>query len=509
MRGGEGFSLPSSGWSDPGGPLHRRTAALLRAGYLILAGWVIAAAVQFQYLTMRQAGKAAPPPASQARGRAGASASQEQLPEKATKGAIGRWRKAVRHFWAGENIYLPVGQAVQGGVALHPNMPFVVILLTPFAYLPIWAMALGFNLLKLATIAAAVFLCVRLAGQANWRTPQWAVLLALLWSVKPIVADIQHGNTNVFVLGALALHLWLYRRGWDLASGAALAPAVCLKLTPALFLGYWLYQRNWRLLAGAVAALLLLVAVIPPAAVGPAHGLELTRTWWDNLVVPGGVEGSWYPIHVNQSIIGVVGRYFLDGPGGDIFWGPDDNPYSSQKEHGWITLVALAEWGTKLIVRILQLALLAGAAWAIGWRKLPRDDARRMLHYALVLLGMMLLNQRTWGHHAAVLLIANFGIWQAIASGNISPPARRWALGLAIAAGACMWLNAGGAWVALAWLAGRSVEVGKAWADRLDAYGPTFYYFLLLFIAATILAGALRRSRAPDAQSCGLDASGR
>jgi hypothetical protein len=481
---------------------------VLRAAYVILAVWLIAVVVQFQYGTMRRAAKMPPPAAVEVRAAGAATLPEEHLPEKTHKGAIGRWRKAVRHFWAGENIYLQVGQAEPPGVALHPNMPFVVILLTPFAYLPAWAMALCFNLVKLATIAAAVFLCVRLAGHANWRASQWAVLLALLWSVKPIVGDIQHGNTNVFVLGAVVAHLWWYRRGWDLASGAALALAVCLKLTPALFLVYWLYQRNWRLLVGAVAALLLLVAVTPLPAVGPAHGLELTRTWWDNLVVPGGVEGTWYPIHVNQSIIGVVGRYFLDGPGGDIFWGPDDNPYSSQKEHGWITLLVLPEQSAKLIVRILQVALLAGAAWAIGWRKLPRDDGRRTLHYALVVLGMMLLNQRTWEHHAAVLLIANFGIWQAIASGNISPPARRWAIGLVLTAGASLWLNAEGAWAALAWLAGRSLKTGKGWADRLDAYGPTFYYFLLLFLATVILARALRYRQAPYAQPGDWLASG-
>jgi len=484
--------LPSCGSHGSQNSPPRRRSWALWAVCAVLTVWLIAAAVQFQLITMR----AARTSSALALGEGGAAtAADEQSPEKTHKGAIGRWRKAVRGLWEGDNIYLTVRQKSPGSVAMHPNMPFVVILLTPFAYLPVWAMALVFNLLKLAVIAAAVLLCARMSGGGKAGLLPWVVVAAVVWSVKPIVTDIQHGNTNVFVLGALVAHLWWHRRGWDQAAGAILALAVCLKLTPALFLVYWLYQRNWKLLAGAAVAMAVFVLAVPPLLLGASHAATLTETWWNNLIVPGLIKASWYPIHVNQSISGVVGRYFLDGPGGDIFWGPDDNPYAFQREHGWITLIALPEVGARLVVRLLQLAVLAGTAWAIGWRKLPRDDAGRMLHYGLVVLGMLLLNQRTWEHHAAVVLIASFGIWGAIASEGVTPAARRWAVALATAGLAVLWLNAGELPVALARLTGHSTQTGKDWADRLEAYGPTFCCFVLLFLAALVLAKSAKAAQ--------------
>jgi len=470
----------------------QREAWALRAAWAGLVIWLLAVVVQFQHGTMRRTSQGRQP--TSAISQTGAAESVVEPPEKSTKGAISRWRKAVQGFWAGENIYLPVSQAVPGGVALHPNMPFIVILLTPLVHLPVWATTMVFNMLKLSIIAAAVWVCARLGRGDSNGVPPWAIVLGMVWAVKPIVSDIQHGNTNILVLGALVAHLWWYRRGWDLASGGALALAVCLKLTPAMFLAYWLYQRNWKLLAGAAVAMVIFLAVVPSMLLGPARCGTLTQTWWENLIRPGLIEGSWYPIHVNQSISGVMGRYLLDGPGGDIYWGPDDHPYPSQQEHGWITLLALPGWGAKLVVRVLQLGIVAAMAWAIGWRKLPRDDPRRLPHYAMVVLAMMLLNQRTWEHHAAVGLIAGMGIWMMIFSGQAGAAGRRWAVGLAVAALVCLWGNGGAVSTVAAWLAGRSTEVGKDWADRLDAYGPTFYYFLLLFLASVVLARSTRRA---------------
>ena len=83
--------------------------------------------------------------------------------------------------------------------------------------------------------------------------------------------------------------------------------------------------------------------------------------------------------------------------------------------------------------------VVAAVAWGIGWRKLARDDGRRSLHYGLVVIAMLLLNQRTWEHHAVVLLIANVAIWQAIAFGRMGRSARLWALVLMLTAGAVYW----------------------------------------------------------------------
>ena len=499
--------------SAPSEPSARRRVRVLRVvAWLALAAAAVVPVVQFQVATRKRLRRAAEFDR----------AHPDWCPATATvrrpsahKGAVGRWRKAVHQFWQGRNVYelippnyralatQPVSSvespADYGRTYMHPNHPLTLILLTPLAYLPVWAMALSYNLAKLLALAATVLMAARLAGHRGRPIVDWVVLLGLLWTLPLVIADVSHGNTNVFALAAIVLHLWLYRRGCDVLAGLPLAVAILLKMTPALFLPYWLYQRNGKLLSGAAAGVIAFGVLVPAAAVGPRHYGDLTATWYRTVIRGPVVEGSWYPEHINQSLSGVVSRYFLDGRDGDIYWGPDDDPRYETTEHGWITLVALPERAARWLLRAGQGAILLLAAWAIGWRKLPRDDGRRALHYGLVLLAMMLLNQRTWNHHAAVLLPAGVAIWQGIAFGRVSRRARVWAFACAMAAGACVWLARGDFFKALARLAGQAKPQAEAFADVAKAFGPTFYYLAGLFAAGVALALALRRADEPYA----------
>ncbi len=426
-------------------------------------------------------------------------------PPKAHAGAVNRWRAAVVAFWDEENIYETPNQLVmryqregkeidpENIAVLHPNMPFTVILLTPFALLPVAVGGLVFSIFKVLVAIFAGLAAVQVANHKNLRMPDWVVGLGVAWWVLLAISDLQHANTNILVLGAIVLHLWLYRRGQDIASGAALALAICIKMTPALFVLYWLYQRNWKLLAGCVAAGVLFAVIIPALAVGPSHYMDLTQTWMDNLIIKG-VGGAWYPIHINQSLPAVLSRYLLgDQPGGNIFWNSDDNTYAQQTEFQWIAFTSLNETIVKRIIQTCQAAIVLLMAWAIGLRKLPRDDGRRCLHYAMVILAILLLNQRTWDHHAATILPATLAIWYAIAFGRFSRTVRIVTLAMMIAAGLLIWLSTGDMLVLMGKATGLAKEDAKKWADVIDAYGPKFYSFLLLFLTAAGLSLAMKR----------------
>jgi len=498
---------------DPAG--RRRVRALRAAAYVLVTAVFVVSVVQFQSGTVKALRKAEKfdrkhPDWTPALGRA----MGENRPA-GHKGAIGRWRCAVRQLWEGRNIYAfvpedytkvdtrPASAAespeLRGIVWMHPNMPATVLLLTPFGYLSApWA-ALAYNVLKLAALAAAVLMAARLAGHGERRVADWVVLLGVLWTAMGLVGDIRHGNTNVFVLAAVVGHLWLFRRGRDVLAGLPLAAAICLKMTPALFCVYWLYQRNWRLLASTVGSFVLLAVVVPAAALGPGRYGTLAGTWYRNMIAPGLAKGSWYPEHINQSMSGVVSRYFLAGKNGDIYWGPDDDPRYLGRKHGWITLAALPDAATRWVLRAGQVLLVAVAAWAIGWRTLPRDDGRRALHYTLVLLGMMLLNQRTWNHHAAVLLPAGVAVWQAVAFGRTGRGTRIASLVMLAGAGLLHWLVRGELLAGVGRLFGADAAAGERLADVAKAYGPTFYYFLLLFAVAGACSVALRTKAEPFA----------
>lgn len=436
-------------------------------------------------------------------------------PPKSHKGAVNRWGPHVKAFWQGENIYVnsedyvatnasrpPAERRDDMGIR-HPNMPFVVILLTPFSYLPDAVGGLLWTLIKIMLAVAGGLGAVRFCNHRDHRMGDWVVGLAVAWWVLLAISDIQHANTNLLVLGFIGLHLGLYRQGKDLSAGAALAVAICLKLTPALFVLYWLSQRSWKLLVGCAVAGIVFAVVLPAAVVGPGHYGELTQTWLDNLIFKG-VGGDWYPIHVNQSIPGTLGRYLLDGqPGGDYNFNPDDfgtwENMPADTPHRWIAFASLDAATAKWIVRAIQVALLGVLAWAVGWRKLPREDGRRGLHVAMILSAMLLLNQRTWDHHAAILLPAFIAIWYALAYARVSRRVRVTALVTTLLAGFSLWLSAGEILEGLGHAFGAEDE--EEFANHLLAYGPRMYTWLLTFITAAILSIALKHTDDPYAQT--------
>ncbi|MHC4562174.1 MAG: glycosyltransferase family 87 protein [Planctomycetota bacterium] len=473
----------------PDDPRRRPAARALRITvYALIALMLIAVVVQFQAGTLERLNR--------------------PEGEKSHKGAVARWAPTVRAFWEGHNIY----EKDTGPYRMHPNMPFVVILLTPLAYLSVPTMALVLNIAKLVALAASVGMVARLAAHHEQKIADWVVALGLAWTIQILLSDIQHGNTNMFVLLMVVLHLWLYRRGNDAAAGAALAVAVCLKLTPALFVLYWLYQRNWRLVAWTALAGVAFVVVVPVAAVGLDQYRLLMDSWLKHLILPGAARGAWFPIHINQSLSGVISRYFLAGPDGDAFYNPDDYlVYGNHPMQGHITLLAVSPAAAKWVLRVGQVAIVAAIAWAVGWRKLPRTDGRRALHYGMVVLGMLLLNQRTWMHHATVMLIAAVAIWQAVAFGLMQRRVRGPALWLTMGAGVITWLTASDLFRLYARLTGDAAQYGKVtvgqkmmpfgelWADFADAAGPQFWTFLCLLIASVIVSRTLRHGGSPYA----------
>lgn len=492
------FSMP-----EPVGPRKHLARAGRIAAWVCLLAALIVPTIQIQVKTLENAAEAA---TYQRRLEAGTLSQAElvQGPPKPHKGAINRWAKAFDAFWAGGNIYLTVEEYVekirqQGPSArdrygvLHPNMPFTVILLSGFTALPLWAGGLVFTLVKVAAVVLSILAVARVCNHRDLRMPDWLLGLGVAWWITLVISDIQHGNTNALVLGSIVLHLWLYRRGNDQLAGVALAVAICVKLTPALFVLYWLYQRNWTLLRGCLAGGLLLAIVTPAVILGPSHFGLLMDTWMNNLILKG-LGGAWYPIHVNQSLPAVIGRFLLgDHPGGNIMWNPDDNPYSAQTHFQWVAIASLDPAVVKRIIQAAQALLVLLAGWAIGWRRRPRNDARRGLHYAIVLTLMMLLNQRTWAHHAAVLLPATVAVWYAIAFGHVGRRVRRVALAAMLLAGLILWGTAGELVEIWGHLGGLDDDQAELFTDRVLAYGPDFVVFLLVYLSAVLVSLALRR----------------
>jgi hypothetical protein len=416
-----------------------------------------------------------------------------EQPVDILRGAMARWTHDIRAFWAGENIYLSgTPDAMKdagergGWPALHPNMPVVVVLLTPFTYLPPLVMGPVYAAVKTVAWIYAMILALRLATHDRLLMTGGVALLAFVAAWDFFMADINHANTNIFAAFFLILHLWLYRTGRDIGAGAALAMAICLKMTPGLFGLYWLYQRQWKLVVACGVAFVLLT-LSPVVLLGWERLLQDLHAWWLYVIYPATFGGQWWPTNINQSLHGMVARLFIGGLNGNYVMDMDLPP-DQQPMYRSIAIYDLGMDGAKRLLQVLQLILLAITAWAIGWRKLPRDDGRRALHWGLVSALMLLLSQRSWDHHAVHLMIAHAAIAYTVFYGRLSKQA-----GTVVG-----WLFILG----FLWVYATSGDImkglfGKEGQLKANAWGTTFWHFLLMWGLGLWLALRLKRQAAP------------
>ena len=121
------------------------------------------------------------------------------------------------------------------------------------------------------------------------------------------------------------------------------------------------------------------------------------------------------------------------------------------------------------------------------------------MHYGLIAIALLLLNQRTWDHHAVLLVIADIAIWEGIAFGRFGRRLRALVLGLMIAAGLAMLGDKTSLSEGLARAFGQSKDTAEIFADTVKAYAPMFYHFLILPVTGALLGRVLRKSDPPYA----------
>jgi hypothetical protein len=158
---------------------------------------------------------------------------------------------------------------VRTGGDPYAGAPSVV---PPYVYPPLLAQAgalldlpreTAYRALSTATgIAGVLALGLTLlyrAGRSGAEDDAPALALGLaLFLLLPFRDTLAQGQVNGLALAAVTLALWLEGRGRPLAAGVALAPAVLLKVTPAVFALRWLARRRGPALAGLGAGVLAL-----------------------------------------------------------------------------------------------------------------------------------------------------------------------------------------------------------------------------------------------------------
>jgi alpha-1,2-mannosyltransferase len=314
-----------------------------------------------------------------------------------TRTAILRWKPQIEALGRGENIYAAFN---------YPNPPIMAILLRPVVSLPPTVSAAVWFALKVTMAALLLAWSVRFVRGAGPPLPDLAVGLAVLLALQPILGDLAHGNINLFVAAVTFAALDLFRRRWDASAGVVLALAIACKVTPALFLPYFVWKRAWRVVAGCLVGLVLWFGVVPGAVLGNDYNRTLLTSWYERMVKPFVVDGQVTSEHPNQSIPGVVFRLLTSAPS-FLEYGEDGNgPPEAAGSHTIVDLgVPAARTITKAVTLGFGLLILVACRARTDRTADARDGPRLAAEWSLILLGMLLLSERTWKHHAVTLVL--------------------------------------------------------------------------------------------------------
>jgi alpha-1,2-mannosyltransferase len=317
------------------------------------------------------------------------------------KSAIIRWTDQILQIDSDVDIHRQFN---------YPNPPIMAILLWPISELVRFNVIVGALTWFYLKIGMAMFCVVwvfRLVQSEERPFPPWAKLLTIALSFRPILADLTHGNVNIFILFLIVASLAAFARGRDFLAGALLALAIACKVTPALFIAYFAWKQAWRVLAGCSVGLLAFFFFVPAVFIGWDHNLHALTSWVEVMIVPFVVGGYVTPEHVNQSLPGLVTRLFTSAPSFSAYVGGQYVPlrYDNVVNIGPRAASAVVKAFMGLFSLLVIWSCRAPIAAAGKTAAQARQGWRLAAEYSLICIGMLIFSERTWKHHCVTLLL--------------------------------------------------------------------------------------------------------
>ena len=318
------------------------------------------------------------------------------------RSAFIRWRPQVLQFWRGVNIYDKM---------MFPNPPIMAITLYPLMTLPPVEGALAWYVLKLGMTALSVLFCFRMVRPDDRVLPSWVQGSVLLLSLRPILGDLHHANNNLVILFLVVSCLYAWRKGYDVLAGLVLGLAIAYKVTPALLLVYFGYKRSWRTVGATFGGLALFLLVVPGLVIGPEFNRECLVTWWHRMLGPFIEKGVVSQQEINQSMVGVLTRLMTDTRTG----------VGRYDVHLDVNLVSLPPHVVGLIVKGASLGLVGLTFLLCRTKAERRDDPRLFGEFALVVMTMLFVSERSWKHHFVTLLLPYTYLAYRVGVGALAP----------------------------------------------------------------------------------------
>ncbi len=380
------------------------------------------------------------------------------------RSAFLRWREQILQLDDGVNIY----ERFQ-----YPNPPIMALMLLPLAEMPPLTGALIWFALKVALAGGSIWAGYRLLTAGGPAFPTWAFCLSIVMALRPMVGDLTHGNVNILILFLVSMALFAYQRQQEWLSGGLLALAICCKVTPLLFVPYFAWKRRWRVLSGTVLGMAAFLFVIPALVLGWQENLSQLVSWTRQMILPFLRDGVVYTEHPNQSLPGVAYRLLMESPSFTVY--PDGQPMPVEYHN----FLALEPQVVRWFLRGVHAAFLLGM---IALCRVPhpcRAGWPIVAEFAFILVGMLILSERTWKHHCVTLTWPFMLLVYAATALPLTRSLRR-ILAVGLVGALILQFSAGS-------------MGGKRFGDLAQVYGVYLYSFLILL---TLISLLLRQARA-------------
>ncbi len=271
----------------------------------------------------------------------------------------------------------PAGNLYSALFLTYNNMPATALLFEPLSLLPFRAAQGVFviinNMLYLLGLGLTLY-----ALRAGPLEVFLGILLSTVLLFYAVRQTFGLGQMNGLVVCLMAVALTLTLQQHDGRSGAVIAGAAVLKVSPIFLLGYFVAQRRWRAVWGALAAAGVLFVVMLISAGGDTLAHFVTQ------VLPAVGRGS--AAFPNQSLLGALYRWVVPAADTLSAGGPGDYP----------------------LVRVMWLVLSIGVGvitlWFVARAQLV-GRAQNAVGFSVFLVAGLLIGGLSWDHYLLWLSI--------------------------------------------------------------------------------------------------------
>jgi alpha-1,2-mannosyltransferase len=140
----------------------------------------------------------------------------------------------------------------------------------------------------------------------------------------------------------------------------------------------------------------IFLLVVPSLIIGPQFNGACLGMWWHRMLSPYLTRGVVGDQEMNQSMVGVLTR-LSTAPRGMV------GPYARK-----LVGLNVVTWAPQVViigVKMLSLGLVALLAVLCRTRTVRRTDPRLLGEFALIVLTMLFVSERSWKHHYVTLLL--------------------------------------------------------------------------------------------------------